>query len=157
MKYRIDRDGSWSVFGKHFSLENIYPHINGTNVHPVRVQTEDSEIRYFMVEGLLICRLSETENGLKITSVLKSRPGTLNIDPVGECRVAFHSDPISEKPRVFIQGFGMEGPSGIYSPEDEPPVSNGLIALTDGENNLFLYAEEHRKYISIFLFLWRKK
>ena len=70
---------------------------------------------------------------------MEGLPGIHDISP-------FANAQILNAERVFAQGFGMEGPSGDFSLQDNIPDSYGLTALHKGENTMLAYAEDHRLF-----------
>ena len=63
---------------------------------------------------------------------------------------------------MFVQGFGMEGPSGLYSLQEQftdhgpeqttkgLPISHGITAMEDTYGYLFAYATDHTRYSTCF-------
>ena len=139
MRCLIHSNGGFDIFGEHINLTDNYPSIDGQPLRPVRVRVEGDSIAYYLKSGTVIIRLTRENDRIAVSACLEGLPGVHDFEPLGNARIAGAD-------RVFIQGFGMEGPSGTFAVTDSMPVSHGLIALYRQENVLLAYAEDHTRY-----------
>ena len=143
MKYTIHRDGSFDILGDSIRLHGCYPALDGSALRPLRVETADDAIVYLLSGG--IARLSFRTDGerLAIDCSADGLAGIHDLAPVG-------SAALEQAENVYVQGFGMEGPSGCFALTEDAPASHGLTALYTGERVLLVYAEDHRRYSAAF-------
>ena len=140
MDYTIHKDGSFDIAGCCIQLLGCYPAIEGKSLHPIGVQTETDSILYHLVNGSIQLHFQLDECGrISLGCEVEGLPGIHDISP-------FANAQILNAERVFAQGFGMEGPSGDFSLQDNIPDSYGLTALHKGENTMLAYAEDHRLF-----------
>ena len=140
MKVQIHTDGSYDVLGASVSLTGCYPALNGRSLRCVQTVTGDQMIRYRLARGAVTLRFETDADGrLCIFSAAEDLPGIHALSPLAGAG-AENTD------QVFVQGFGMEGPSGVYAAGDEIPASYGLTALCAGGNTLLAYAEDHTRF-----------
>ena len=140
MDYTIHKDGSFDIAGCCIQLLGCYPAIEGKSLHPVGVQTETDSILYHLVTGCIRLHFQLDECGrISLGCEMEGLPGIHDISP-------FANAQILNAERVFAQGFGMEGPSGDFSLQENIPDSYGLTALHKGENTMLAYAEDHRLF-----------
>ncbi len=169
MDYIIHEDGTFDIIGSRIRLHGSYPSIDGRHLRPVMVECGRDWIVYSLPGGgkvRLGFNFDTDRSRLLLNAHVKGLPGMHDLLPLagawteGACK-------------VFAQGFGMEGPSGIYDlpygnssfpkgteggnaagngfgAEPEIPVSHGLTALFSGKNVLLAYAEDHRHYSTAF-------
>ena len=144
MEFRIHRDGSFDLTGEHISLHECYPEIDGSPIRPLRVDSTDHTIVFFLERGKLELDFTTFADGRVAVSCKGENLSRIHdISPI--CALS-----ISGAERIFVQGLGMEGPSGTFSLQDCVPVSCGLTALYHGENVLLAYVEDHKRYLSSF-------
>ena len=144
MKYIVHKDGAFDILGKQISLRGCYPAINGCALRPLRVEAAKTGITYILPQGgVRLLFKADEEHRLSIDCSTVGLTGTHDLAPLGNATV-------EGAEHMFVQGFGMEGPSGCFALTDEAPVSHGLTALYAGENVLLAYAEEHRRYSAAF-------
>ena len=144
MKYIVHEDGAFDILCAHISLRGCYPAINGRALRPVRVEAAKTEITYILPQGSV--RLSfkaEESSRLSLDCSAVGLDGIHDFAPLGSAAV-------EGAERVFVQGFGMEGPSGTFALSEDAPASHGLTALYTGEHVLLAYAEDHRRYSAAF-------
>ena len=144
MEYRIHGDGSFDFIGEHISLHGCYPAVDGFPLRPVRVAVTERTILFFLQNGSIELGFTTYPDGRLALACKAENLGSVHdIFPI--CAGA-----VSGAERIFVQGFGMEGPSGCFSLQDSPPVSSGLTALFRVEDVLLVYAEDHTRYRSVF-------
>ena len=144
LEYSIKADGSFSISGKEICLVDCYPAIEGTAIRPVNVCCGENSIIYQLSQGTLALNFTDTDDDrLEISGHLSGYPGCHDVSPVAHAKV-LHAD------RQFVQGFGMEGPSGIYGFSDEIPSSYGLTGLIGESGVMTVYAKDHTRYSAMF-------
>ncbi len=144
MQYRIHDDGSFDITGSAVSLTGCRPVRNAGQGEMLRAEAEKDRIDYLFPDGQIRIRFSTAEDGsLAIKSTVSGITGIRELDPLGNAAVKGCS-------RLFVQGFGMEGPSGYYGINEETPVSYGITALCGDKSSLVFYAKDHTRYISRF-------
>ena len=144
MQYRIRRDGSFDISGSEISLTGCLPAVDRIPVKPVKIQSGSDSILYILPEGQLTIRFRTPEPGmLSAECTVDGLPGIRELDLMANA----HTENVT---RVFVQGFGMEGPSGYYEGKDETPVSYGISALCAKNSSLILFTEDHTRFISRF-------
>ena len=146
LEYSIRPDGSFSIEGKEICLVDCYPAIEGTAIRPVNVCCGENSITYQLSQGTVNLRFEKNADGsLALLSHLTGKAGCHDFSPVGNGKI-LGAD------RQFVQGFGMEGPSGIYCFSDGKaiPSSYGLTSLIGQSGVMTVYATDHRRYSAMF-------
>lgn len=144
MEYSIKPDGSFSICGKEICLVDCYPAIEGAAIRPVSVICGEKSIIYHLAQGHAALHFEKNEDGrLAVLSRISGLAGCHDFLPVGNAKI-LHAD------RQFVQGFGMEGPSGLYDLGEDAPSSYGLTALVGETQVLTAYAEDHTRYSALF-------
>ncbi len=141
MEYRLYENGCYDIIGEYVILRNAYPAIHGVPVAPVSVSVEGHFVRYQFAKGRIELYFLQHENGIEITCGVYGLAGIHDIELIANA-AAEHVE------NVFVQGFGMGGPSGCRTVGDEMLQSNGLIALFNSKGAFFVYATDHRHYIN---------
>lgn len=142
--YRIHEDGSFELWGGGIRLSGCYPAVDGTPLRPTLVETAADGVRYTMPGAALHISLRRDGDGrVALACSARGLPGAHEIEPLG-------SGEIGGAAGVYIQGFGMEGPSGCFRPSEETPPSHGLTALYRDGGALLACAEEHDRYSCVF-------
>lgn len=154
MNYRLHTDGSFDITGLFQELHHAYPAIEGRSIHALHVDVTENTIIYQLPEASIRLQFSIHDNKLEIRTVLKGLTGIHDFEIIGNADVEGAG-------QVFIQGFGMEGPSGLYSLQEqfkdlaseqakELPISHGITAIGDDKGYLFAYATDHTRYSTCF-------
>ena len=123
MTYRIHQDGSFDLIGESITLLSCYPSLDGRPLRAKAVEISASECRYTLESGSLTVGIVCDRDGrigvsCRITPV---RP-IHDLSPVSGASV-------EGARRLYVQGFGMEGPSGCFEPGEDPTDSFGLTAF----------------------------
>lgn len=140
MNVQIHTDGSFDVLGAQIRLLGCYPALDGRALRCVQTETGDYYVVYHLRHGAV--RLAFENDG----------EGRLGISCAAEGISCAHSlAPLAGAAaegaeRLFAQGFGMEGPSGVYKVGEDAPASYGLTALCAGERTLLAWAEDHTRF-----------
>ena len=140
MEFMIHEDGSFDLIGRHVRLLGCYPAIEGRSVRSIALNAERDSVCYRLPCGCLRLRFHTEEDGrLVLDCDAEGLAGVHDISPLAHAR-------ITGAARVFAQGFGMEGPSGIFPLGENAPDSHGLTALSADSGVLLAYAEDHRRF-----------
>ncbi len=141
MKYTLHDNGSWDISGGKIRLSNVYPSIDGVPLSPLRVHAGKDSIVYELERGSLELCFRQEADEVAVACRLRGLEGIHDVEPVG-------SAVIGGAENAFVQGFGMEGPSGTRRLSGGRLESNGLLALYGDDAALFVYAKDHRHYIN---------
>ena len=142
MKFIIHTDGSFDLLGAEFRLLDCYPAVNGRPLRPLGVEAAAERIVYRLPEGRVELRFrTEADGRLILDCAAAGLPGIHDLSPLDAAV-------IEGAERVFVQGQGMEGPSGDFAlaGKEVPPASHGLTALHAGDRTFLAYGEDHRRY-----------
>ncbi len=137
MRYLIHEDGSFDIFGSSILLHGAYPSLNGQMLRPVRIEVKKDTVTYQLVQGSVTILFREEQDGR--IAICCSAAGLAGIHDLVPLTAAM----IEGAEKVFVQGVGMEGPSGCFSLTSQPPSSHGLTALFTGDRVLLAYAVDH--------------
>lgn len=140
MKVQIHKDGSYDVLGARLRLTGCYPAMNGRALRCARTEVGSDAITYHLAQGTVQLRFeSDAEERLCVFCKAENLPGIHSLSPLAGARA-------ETAEQVFVQGFGMEGPSGVYAIGADVPASHGLTALCAGDHTLLAYAEDHTRF-----------
>ena len=140
MKVQIHADGSYDVLGTHFQLTRCYPAINGRALRCTQMDVGSDTVTYHLARGTVQLRFtSDAAERICVLCKAENLPGIHSLSPLAGAKA-------ENAEQVFVQGFGMEGPSGVYAIGEDVPVSHGLTALCAGDETLLAYAEDHRHF-----------
>lgn len=147
-KFRINDSGTIDICLGGISLKGIYPCINEVPVMPLSTEAGRDHIRYASAAAAVSIKLREEKDCLVISSLLTGIPaegarGIHDIEPLGAAV-------IEGADHVYIQGFGMEGPSGYYALDGTARRSFGLIGLCGSDTAAVIFAKDHRRYTTSF-------
>ena len=144
MRYILHKDGSFDLFGRQISLKNCYPGTDGAPLRPIRVETVENVIKYTLAQGTIeVCFKRDEEGRIAISSRASGTESIHDFSPMAEGQ-------INEAAQIYVQGFGMEGPSGMFPIDEEQHTSHGLTALFKDSEALLLYTEDHSRYSASF-------
>ncbi|MBQ1491922.1 MAG: alpha-galactosidase [Blautia sp.] len=141
MKVFLHDDGTWDLQGERHCLTGCYPMAMGKPLLSSLVSRKENVLSYEGPWGRFTCDFQQMDDGvLCLKSHLVSTVSLHDISPMGMAKVSGMDGDL----RAFIQGLGMEGPSGVFSLGEVRLSSHGLIALLGEEGQLFCFAKEHR-------------
>lgn len=144
LDYMIHQDGSFDISGSQIALYGCYPSIDNCPLRPLRVEVSGEGASYFLPRGHIRVEFSRDEAGrIGISAQVFGLPGTHDMEIIGQSRM-------NRAERTYVQGFGMEGPSGLFDFGTDTPPSFGLTALAGDRSVLLLYAEDHTRYTAVF-------
>ena len=150
MRITIHADGSWDLTGEYFSVEGMFPSLDGCPVRPIHVEVlQDHTIIYELEKGTLSLSLRQEGAQISVSCRLQGMPGVHDVEPAGGSLLCPErdNDPEDDNPLMaFVQGLGMEGPSGCRRVEEKRLHSHGLTALYKGEQILLFYVLDHRNF-----------
>ena len=148
MRYQLNKNGSWNITGDFFSVEDCYPAIDGRPVRPLSVRVEESKIRYETEQGDVTVSFSYEADRIRIDCEMENAGGIHDAEPLGFGTVRTKRAGEESSLRSFIQGFGMEGPSGFFPADEHLRESNGLIAVISENRAFYMYACCHTRFIN---------
>ena len=151
MNVQIHKDGSWDFLGENFSLLGVFPCVDGQPVKPIRVSVGKNKVTYELEKGGMELRAVDENTGISLSTRVWDMTGIHDIEPVGVGILKSLQEAQNKnvaRLQVFIQGLGMEGPSGFYPVDETLRESNGLMTVYKGENSFLLYVKDHRHYIN---------
>ncbi len=148
MDYILHENGQWDISGNAIGFCHAYPAIDGRPLSPVSVTRGEDFLLYRLEKGEVELRFFRREGEVEVACHLRGLPGIHDVEPFAGAEVRGAS-------KAFIQGFGMEGPSGVRSIGEGALESNGLMALCLEAGAWFVYALDHRRYVNRY-FLERK-
>ncbi|MBR1660174.1 MAG: alpha-galactosidase, partial [Oscillospiraceae bacterium] len=144
LRFIIHEDGSYDILGSAVSLLSCYPRVNGKALRPTGVQTSENGVVYSLPGAEVRLRLhADAEGRIGLDFSARGLAGIHDAEPLGAAAVEGAG-------RMYVQGLGMEGPSGTYGITETAPASYGLAALYTDEGVLLAYAEDHRRYTAVF-------
>lgn len=144
MKYKLHENGRWDVLGEKIQLTGAYPAINGRAVSPTAISIGKEFVLYKLEKGCLKLRFKAMETGIAVSCAVYGLEGIHDIEPFSDAEICGAEN-------VFVQGSGMEGPSGCHEISMEPKNSDGLIALFNKNKAFLVYALDHRRYINRYV------
>lgn len=147
MKVILHDDGTWDLEAGGLRLEGAYPMAMGRPFRTIRVKREESSLCYEGPEGTLHCEFLQKEGSLVLRSRLEGASRLHDISPLGMARVILPEE--RRVSRAFVQGLGMEGPSGLM-PLEGSLTSHGLLAVEESGGDtpqfFFCHATDHRHF-----------
>ncbi|MBQ3291566.1 MAG: alpha-galactosidase [Mogibacterium sp.] len=121
-------------------LTGVLPYVNEKPVVPLAITSGDDFIRYTIAEGSITLRVRAEDNELVLMTSADIRQGTVHdIEPVGDA-VLVNAD------HVYVQGYGMEGPSGYYAIDNVSRTSHGITGLCSDREAIAIFAADHRRF-----------
>ncbi len=141
MDYILHKNGSWDIIGSTITLKHAYPAVQGIPVSPVSVTVTDNTAIYQLAQGRIELGFCRRDHDIGVTCRALGMAGVHDIEILADAE-AEHVE------KVFIQGFGMAGPSGCRTLTEETLESNGLVALFNRQGAFLVYVRDHRRYIN---------
>lgn len=141
--YTIHSNGSFDICIDGISLSGIVPSINEHPILPSSVKTENDSVEYVTDKGTVRISMAISEDKLVLSTEAEFSESVHDIEPVG-------SAILSGAEHAYVQGFGMEGPSGFHKIADKDLRSFGLIGLSGSGKAASVYAKDHRQFTTEF-------
>lgn len=141
MDYKLHKNGRWDICGKNIQLYDIYPAINGSLISPVSVSMKEDTLFYQLEDGSIELHFAKRGEDVEVACTVNGNEAIHDICPIANAKV-------ENADNAFIQGFGMQGPSGCRSIGYEMLESSGLISLYNDDAALFVYVLDHRHYVN---------
>ncbi|MBQ9156761.1 MAG: alpha-galactosidase [Eubacterium sp.] len=107
MNYTLYNDGTFDIACSCLELKQAYPAINGRPLHPLQVIVQKDHLIYHLDQGEIRLQFTIEDSQIAISCQTKGLSGAHDISIIDHAEVVGAD-------KVFIQGLGMEGPSGIY-------------------------------------------
>ncbi|MBR1496170.1 MAG: alpha-galactosidase [Oscillospiraceae bacterium] len=144
MQYKIYENGSFDLRGEGISLLGCYPSVDGCPLRPTGVEVTEGSAAYSLPGAELRLSLRPDASGrVALACSARGLAGIHDIEPLGGAGIAGAAG-------AYVQGLGMEGPSGCHRLGAEMPLSYGLTALYGEAGALLAYAESHERYTVFF-------
>lgn len=105
--YKVHPDGTIDISSRSLSLTGICPYVNERQILPVSLSIEDSSVCYVTAEGRITISVREEKDELLLSTEVEGFEHAHDIEPAGAAV-------LSGADRIWVQGFGMEGPSGYF-------------------------------------------
>ena len=141
MKYIIHKNGSYDLEFNAGRILNAYPYVNGKPARPTSVYVGEHGARYNFGDGYIELVFSFNECALCIDTSFEGIGLIHDIEPIGSAE-------LPGLKKVYRQGFGIGGPTGLVDISEQSPVnllSHGLIALKS-DSWIFFNACDHRRF-----------
>lgn len=139
MDYILHKNGCWDISGKTGTLTGAYPAIDGVRICPVSVAMGEDVLSYQLEKGSMELRFFKKDQTVEVVCTMRDVGLYHDIAPISQAEAG-------NVQHVFVQGCGMEGPSGCREVKEEPLTSDGLLSFYGEEGAFFIYAVEHRQY-----------
>ena len=145
MNFEIHEDGMLDITAGNIHFSRIAPVINEQESMPlsISVSSELDSVSYDFKEGNITLHIVKSDDELIISENVILNDPVHDIEPLGNALI----DNIKSK---YVQGFGMEGPSGYFDISDNDLDSYGLIGLNNDESALSVYTTDHRRFTTLF-------
>ena len=138
MNYHIYADGSFDIQAGSIRITGAYPAVDGIPLRAMSVTAESNAIRYALMAGEIMLRFDVKDSVLALHAVVKGLETAHDISLI-------HGGRIVGCDRSFVQGLGMEGPSGFAPMDGRDRDSHGLIAFGSNKQCMAVYACDHTR------------
>ena len=142
-EYQIHDNGKIDIWGGEIKIEGIFPYVNGMPIAVRSMETRENSIRYDAAEGSIVLSFRQEEEGIVLSTMVQGFDGAHDVEPVGNAMLAGAR-------HVYVQGFGMEGPSGYHPIDGEGRHSHGIIALCGDSSAMAVFSADHRRFGTVF-------
>ena len=141
--YTFHGDGTVDLMVGGITLKGIIPYVDERPVLPVSYIIEKNIARITAAEGTIVLSVREEDDELILSVSADGFDHVHDIEPVGRAEIigADH---------VYVQGFGMEGPSGYHLIDGQLRVSHGITGLAGDNSAAAVFATDHRRYGTSF-------
>ncbi|MCL2058695.1 MAG: alpha-galactosidase [Oscillospiraceae bacterium] len=151
MKYILHKNGSYDLEFDNSRIINAYPYVDGKPIRPTSIHVGEHKARYDIGGGYIELDFSVDGQALCIDASFEGIGFIHDIEPMGGAEL-----PGLEK--VYRQGFGMGGPTGLVDTADQTSVnwtSHGLVALKPGTADatgawIIINARDHRRFNNVY-------
>ncbi|MBQ6314966.1 MAG: alpha-galactosidase [Mogibacterium sp.] len=142
-KYVIHSNGTIDLAIGGITISGIIPYVNERSVLPVSVIQDNSQITYKTGEGSVTLAFRASSEELVISSLFEGFDHVHDIEPIGAATLC-NAD------HVYIQGFGMEGPSGYYLIDGTDRRSHGIIGVCGESSAAAVFTTDQRRFSAQF-------
>ncbi len=143
MKFRILDNGTAEIEVRGIGLNSISPYINEAPALPFSISVENNTVSYAADGWKIICSYREEDGEVILSTVIEGLDGIHDIEPVGAAS-------LTGADSAYIQGFGMEGPSGFFRISETLRKSYGIIGLEGCGSAMAVFTVDHRRYSAGF-------
>lgn len=141
--FKVHPEGTIDISSKRLSLTGISPYVNEKQILPVSLSSEGTSLSYITAEGSITLSVREENEELILSTEVEGFEHSHDIEPVG---TAF----LSGANHVWVQGFGMEGPSGFFDISCDLKRSHGIIGLSGDGAAVAVFTSDQREYSAVF-------
>lgn len=139
--YAIHSDGTIDIISSDFRIEGIVPYVDDRAFLPVAVTVGVDSVRYETKGGCILLSIRMEDEEVALSAELEGFDGIHTVAPIGAARLVGFD-------HAYVQGFGMEGPSGYYVIDGTMRQSHGIIGLCGGDVSLVVYAKDHTRFLN---------
>lgn len=137
--WTIHANGTIDIVIDGILFSGIVPYVNEHPVFALSVSCERDSVTYVTDQAVITTRVSSEGSELVLSCTADIKGDVHDIEPVG-------SAGIEGADSVYVQGLGMEGPSGFHKISDEAYRSYGLIGLAGECNSVSIFTVDHRRF-----------
>ena len=121
-EFKILQDGTIDIAIGEVVFTGICPYVNEKPVITSAVVLyEDSSVRYEAPQGSITLALRAEADEVVLSTVIEGWDHVHDIDPIGAAE--------TNAEHIYMQGYGMEGPSGYYAADSTLRISHGIAGL----------------------------
>lgn len=142
-RFAIRTNGTAVICTDGIELKGILPFVNDAPILPFSISAESDEIRFVTDKGTITYSFRQEEDELILRTVAEGFDHVHDIEPIGAAGL-YGAD------HVYVQGFGMEGPSGYHLIDDNLRRSHGIIGLACDESAMAVFTTDHTGYAAQF-------
>lgn len=143
ISFRINPDGTIDICLGSISLTGIYPCIEERPVVPVQTETGNDCVVYSCDSGTVTSRIRKEGGRIVLSTSLSGFGSIHDAEPLG-------SAIIKGADRAYVQGVGMEGPSGYHEIDAKLRRSHGIIGLGGEGCAAAAFTMDQRRYAAEF-------
>lgn len=137
--FKIRRDGTADIYAGSIELKGIFPFADEAPVLPFSLYSGECSLTFKADAGSVSYTFTETGDELILHTVIEGFESVHDFEPAGEAV-------LSGADHVYIQGLGMEGPSGYHRIDETLRRSHGIIGISGDDSALAVFTTDHRKY-----------
>ena len=137
--FTIHRNGSIDLSAGSITVTGIVPRVNEAPLCHMAVCRESDSVRYDTENGSVSVVAGRAGDTLALRLSAEGFAGIHDIEPIGAAT-------IEGADNVYVQGFGMEGPSGYFAIDEKKRISHGIVGISNADTAMVFFTTDHRKY-----------
>ena len=144
-EFAVRSNGTIDISINGIRITGIFPYIDEKALAAHSITVSADSVRYEAEAGVVTLRVSSSDGLIVLSTEIEGCSNAHDIEPAGMAV-------IEGAEKVYIQGFGMGGPSGIFRAGDGEHVSHGIIGLggRSGEGAAAVYTADHTRFGSVY-------